>query len=78
MTLPRKGPCGFLETVKVKVKLSLCLTKHHAMKMYWGSVGLAPHISVIRNSLFLFLTSRKWKWTAVLLLRYVVKLESKT
>jgi hypothetical protein len=23
--------------VKVKVKLSLCLTKHHAMKMYWGS-----------------------------------------
>jgi hypothetical protein len=22
--------------VKVKVKLSLCLTKHHAMKEYWG------------------------------------------
>jgi hypothetical protein len=22
--------------VKVKVKLSLCLTKHHAMKKYWG------------------------------------------
>jgi hypothetical protein len=22
--------------VKVKVKLSLCLTKHHAMKTYWG------------------------------------------
>jgi hypothetical protein len=22
--------------VKVKVKLSLCLTKHHAMKAYWG------------------------------------------
>jgi hypothetical protein len=21
---------------KVKVKLSLCLTKHHAMKTYWG------------------------------------------
>jgi hypothetical protein len=21
--------------VKVKVKLSLCLTKHHAMKKYW-------------------------------------------
>jgi hypothetical protein len=21
---------------KVKVKLSLCLTKHHAMKAYWG------------------------------------------
>jgi hypothetical protein len=24
---------------KVKVKLSLCLTKHHAMKAYWGSGG---------------------------------------
>jgi len=27
-----------------KVKLSLCLTKHHAMKMYWGSGGIAPRI----------------------------------
>jgi hypothetical protein len=27
--------------VKVKVK-SLCLTKHHAMKVYWGSGGIAP------------------------------------
>jgi hypothetical protein len=25
-----------LHTIKVKVKLSLCLMKHHAMKMYWG------------------------------------------
>jgi hypothetical protein len=24
------------ECVKIKVKLSLCLTKHHAMKTYWG------------------------------------------
>jgi hypothetical protein len=23
---------------KVKVKLSMCLTKHHAMKAYWGVV----------------------------------------
>jgi hypothetical protein len=32
--------------VKVKVKLSLCffLTKHHAMKAYWGSGGIAPRI----------------------------------
>jgi hypothetical protein len=22
--------------IKVKVKLSLCLTKHHARKTYWG------------------------------------------
>jgi hypothetical protein len=30
--------------VKVKVKLSLCLTKHHAMKAYWGSGGIVPRI----------------------------------
>jgi hypothetical protein len=24
--------------------LSLCLTKHHAMKTYWGSGGIAPRI----------------------------------
>jgi hypothetical protein len=27
---------------KVKLKLSLCLTKHHAAKMYWESEGVAP------------------------------------
>jgi hypothetical protein len=27
-----------------KVKLSLCLTKHHAMNAYWGSGGIAPLI----------------------------------
>jgi hypothetical protein len=26
----------FVNMVKVKVKLSLCLTKHHAMMAYWG------------------------------------------
>jgi len=30
-----------LLNMKVKVK-SLCLTKHHAMKMHWGG-GIAPH-----------------------------------
>jgi hypothetical protein len=25
-----------VEKVKVKVKLSMCLTKHHAMNTYWG------------------------------------------
>jgi len=25
-------------------KLSLCLTKHHAMKTYWGNGGIAPRI----------------------------------
>jgi hypothetical protein len=27
-----------------KVKLSLFLTKYHAMKTYWGSGGIAPGI----------------------------------
>jgi hypothetical protein len=27
-----------------KVKLSLCLTKHNAMKTNWGSGGIAPRI----------------------------------
>jgi len=27
-----------------KAKMSLCLTKHHAMKTYWGSRGKAPCI----------------------------------
>jgi hypothetical protein len=30
--------------VKVKVKLSLCLTKHNAIKTYWGDGGIAPRI----------------------------------
>jgi hypothetical protein len=30
--------------VKVKVKLYLCLSKHHAMKTYWGSGVIAPRI----------------------------------
>jgi hypothetical protein len=33
-----------VDPVKVKVKLSLWLTKNHAMKMYWRSGGIAPHI----------------------------------
>jgi hypothetical protein len=30
--------------VKVKIKLSLCLTKHHAIKTYWESGSTASHI----------------------------------
>jgi hypothetical protein len=30
--------------VKVKIKLSLCLTKNHVMKTYWGSGGIASRI----------------------------------
>jgi hypothetical protein len=32
----------FRENCYWKVKLSLCLTKHHAMKTYWGSGGIGP------------------------------------
>jgi hypothetical protein len=30
--------------MEVKVKLPLRLTKHHAMKVYWRSGGVAPRI----------------------------------
>jgi hypothetical protein len=33
-----------LVSSRAKVKLSLCLTKHHAMKAYWGSGGITPRI----------------------------------
>jgi len=33
-----------ITTFLVKVKLSLCLTKHHAMKTYWGIGSIAPRI----------------------------------
>jgi hypothetical protein len=29
---------------KSKGKFSLCLTKHHGMKAYWGRAGIAPRI----------------------------------
>jgi hypothetical protein len=33
-----------LVKAKVKVKFSLCLTKHYDMRAYWGSGGIAPRI----------------------------------
>jgi hypothetical protein len=38
---------------KVKVKLSLCLTKHHAIRTYWGSGGIAPRILDLGT---------RWRW----------------
>jgi hypothetical protein len=38
---------------KVKVKLSLCLAKHHAMKTCWGSGYIAPRI---------FYLGTRWRW----------------
>jgi hypothetical protein len=51
--LPDFGP------VKLKVKLSLCLNKHHAMKTYWGSEGIAPRINL----------DARWKWMISFTLR---------
>jgi hypothetical protein len=31
----------FITVVKVKVKLPCALIEHHAMKVYWGSGGIA-------------------------------------
>jgi hypothetical protein len=43
--IPEKDLLTLLQTVKVKVKLSLCfLTEHHTMKAYWESGGIAPLI----------------------------------
>jgi hypothetical protein len=35
---------SYRSTTTTKVKLSLCLTKHHAMKTYWRSGGIAACI----------------------------------
>jgi hypothetical protein len=42
----------------IKVKLSLCLTKHHSMKTYRGSTDIAPRI--------LDLDTRGGDWSASL------------
>jgi hypothetical protein len=42
-----------LYILKVKVKLSLCLAKHHAMKTYWGSGDVAPHVLNLGT---------RWRW----------------
>jgi hypothetical protein len=40
----RKEQLEKTKQMKVKGKLSLCLTKHHAMKAFCGSGGIAPRI----------------------------------
>jgi hypothetical protein len=39
-----KNTSGIFKEGKGKVKLSLCLTKHHAIKTYRGSGGIASRI----------------------------------
>jgi hypothetical protein len=46
--------------LKVKVKLSVFLTKHHAMKTYWGSEGIASRILDL---------SIRWRWAISFTLR---------
>jgi hypothetical protein len=38
-----------IDVIKVKVKLSLYLAKHHAIKTYWGSGGIVPRILDLGN-----------------------------
>jgi hypothetical protein len=47
---------------KVKVKLSLYLTKHNAMKTYWGCGGIAPprKLKEIKCLSFLFYELGTW------------------
>jgi hypothetical protein len=39
-----QGLSWAVEPRKEEVKLSLCLTKHHAMKTYWRSGGIVSRI----------------------------------
>jgi hypothetical protein len=34
----------FVNTVMITVKLSMCFTKHQAMKTYWETGGIVPRI----------------------------------
>jgi hypothetical protein len=50
-------------TVKVKVKLSLRLTKHHTMKVYWGNGSIAPRILDLGTRLGEWSASRPGRFT---------------
>jgi hypothetical protein len=39
--------------IKLKVKLPLCLTEHHAMNAYWGSGSIDPYILDLGT---------RWRW----------------
>jgi len=47
--------------VKVKVKLALCLTDHHALKMYWG-VEVLRHAFWTSNMKFVTFQILKWSF----------------
>jgi hypothetical protein len=49
---------------KIELKFSLCLTKHHAMEMYWGSEGIAPRILDLGTRWRLVVSFTPWPFTA--------------
>jgi hypothetical protein len=49
-----------MKKVKVKLSLYFSLTQHHAIKAYWGSGGIAPHILDLRT---------RWRWVVSFMLR---------
>jgi hypothetical protein len=49
IAFPEERGSGEQVQVKVEVQSSLCLTKHHATKAYWGSGGIAPRILDLGN-----------------------------
>jgi hypothetical protein len=49
----RSWPTVLFEYLLRNVKLSLCLTKHHAMKTYWESGDTAPRILDLDT---------RWRW----------------
>jgi hypothetical protein len=66
--LPASFSVGFMKGCKVVPVLNEaprheyihCLIKHHAMKAYWGSGGIAPHILDLGT---------RWRWVVSFTLR---------
>jgi hypothetical protein len=57
--LPLMGSFRALRAkIKAKVKLSLCLNKHHAMKTYWENGDIAPRIPDL---------SARWRYGSITL-----------
>jgi len=58
---PEDALCrGVRDPHKIRVNFSLCLTKYHAMKTYWGNGVIDPRI---RN------LGTRWKWVVSFALR---------
>jgi hypothetical protein len=51
---------GYLISANQIWSVSLCLTKHHAMRTYWGSGGIATHILDLGT---------RWRWVVSFTIR---------